>query len=225
MPMTNGESREYAVKTCHCKGINALTQTGPNCTAYVAIWLRKRSRNKQFVMNQYFRLTEQDGSVARFDDMDEHGRPGRAAMKAETMQARMKGNAKVEQTYIMTGSKGATQALKLVDSRSAKMISNKRWDGVGMYDLIKELGANKQLASIGIHTDVPHALGVDCSQKQAAYFDPNLGELTFSNAEWLAYWWANCFRHDRKENPKTRIRSAWSVMTDALYTVEIYQRV
>ena len=55
MPMTNAESLDFAFK-CYVKSVHAFTQRGPNCTGYVAMWLRKRSRNKPFFRADYFHV-------------------------------------------------------------------------------------------------------------------------------------------------------------------------
>lgn len=228
MPMTNGESIQFAMDKCHARKVSRLTQGGPNCTAYVAMWLRKRSRNKPFVTSEYFyldpELTEFRGQ--RSFEEESEGVKGKGVRKAEYWQPRMKGGGKAERTYIESGSKEKTRALKWVrDQHSTPMSTKKHWDGLGVRKLILELGEQSQLASIGMWVGVPHALGVDCSQKRAAYFDPNLGELTFSNAEWLAYWWAMCFREDRSERPSSTMPSAWKHMTDSRFTAQIYERV
>ena len=200
MPETNGGSIQFALNECHAKKVSRLKQGGPNCTAYVAMWLRKRSRDKPFVTSDYFHLTDKDKRLLWFEEESE-GVLGKGVVKAEPLQGKLKGDRKAELAYITSGSKGTTRALEWVRDEEQAPISRKRWDGMNVHDLILELGKWKQLASLGLFVGVPHALGVDCSQKPAAYFDPNLGELTFPNAKWLAYWWAMCFREDRSEKP------------------------
>lgn len=102
------------------------------------------------------------------------------------------------------------------------MSTKKAWDGRGVRQLILELGKQKQLASLGLFVRVPHAIGVDCSQKYSVYFDPNLGELTFPNAEWLAHWWVNCFKEGSKVST---MPSAWRDMADSRFTAQIYKRL
>lgn len=233
--MTNAESRDFAFK-CYAKSVHAFTQRGPNCTGYVAMWLRKRSRNKPFFRADYFHVEPEGKRLSRVDERTPDGKLARGAEKAELLQMFMKGKKDArpgerdwakewEQNYIVSGSKRTTTALEFVRELSNQQMSSKLWDGKGMARLIGELGKNKELASLGVFADVPHALGVDCSVTPCAYFDPNLGELTFPNADWLAYWWKNCFSTDRAKNPRTNMPSAWLNMTDAPFRAEIYKRV
>lgn len=241
MPMTNGESRQLALTKCYARSVHAFSQQGPNCTAYVAMWLRKRSRNKPFFSGDYFRVTDVEDRVTRHvetlaDVVMAQPLPGnraelprnqtKGAEKAEAFQALMVGNRAFERGYITTGSKQRTTSLAFVDDRSAQAMSERKpWDGKGIAGLIADLNRNKRMASVGIFTRVPHALGIDCSTKYPAYFDPNLGELTFANAEWLAYWWRKCYSADRSERPATTMLSAWRDMADGTFSAEIYQRV
>lgn len=105
MPMTNGESIRFAISDCYARSVSALSQGGPHCTAYVALWLRKRSRDKPFFAGDYFHLTEEEKKVRRYEESND-GVVGKGATKAGMMQERMKGDRKAELSYITSGSRG-----------------------------------------------------------------------------------------------------------------------
>ncbi len=217
--MDNNNARRLAAVTYGATGIVEFTQEGSLCTAYVASWLRRRSRDKDFWGEG--RFSREAGGTRRYGDK------GAAVERAKLQMPSFLNSTKEERAYIESGSKHLTATLQHVTGYQGTV--NAQNGESSLIAAFSELESDKMLASLSILMEksaadsLPsHAIGVDCSRNGCAYFDPNLGELTFPSATKLGGWWFECFR-DRK-NTGTSTYSAFSRMVDGMFRIEIYER-
>jgi hypothetical protein len=227
MPIDNATARELATHVYHATVATAFSQTSNSCIGYVAMWLRKRSRNKGFFTdanNKFQKFVRPDG-VTIFEDQDDDRIDLKSANKAQMYQWLMHKSSAVEVNYIEQGSKQQVKALEFVGSR-AGFVSNKAWDARGLTDFISALALNKQLASVGVGFDEKaHAIGFDCSLRDAAYFDPNLGEFIFPNVSNLVKWWRFCHKYERGPNDNVPAFSTWKSIRDGRFTANVFKRI
>lgn len=223
--MNNAECRELAIHKFHARDAKQFVQKAPVCAAYVAIWLRKRSRNKS-MWNQgppYFDKLQLSDVLDAYLEMNDDNTSLKGVTKATKMQEGFKAGGHLEHQYICSGSKGKQPVLRFEGTTSGAISSPKaKQAGNDLWRKFESLETDKRLASIGIFTTVPHAIGIDCSvPKECTYFDPNLGELTFPGARYLGTWWSACFTD--RQNVKAGL-SAWKDICDSTWRADEYSR-
>jgi hypothetical protein len=223
--MNNAESRELAIKKYRAKDVKQFTQKAPVCAAYVAIWLRKRSLGEAMWNQgpQYFDKMALSDVLDAYLEHDDANKPLKGITKAIRMTEGFKAGGHLERQYVASGSTGKKSVLKFETTTDGSISSPKaKQAGNILWKKFLSLETDKRMASFGIFTTVPHAIGVDCSQaKSCVYFDPNLGELTFPEAGWLGAWWSECFAD--RQNVKAGL-SAWKEICDSVWRADEYSR-
>ncbi len=218
--MDNNASRTLATAKYGASNVIEFTQDGSLCTAYVAAWLRKRSRGKDFWG---------DGRFGRDNEgTRRYGHAGAAVTKAKRDMPGFLKDPKLEVGYIQAGTKQLASGLEHV--LGYKGMVNARNGESSLVAAFGEVATEKMLASFSVFVQrsdkdsLPsHALGLDCSGAGCVYFDPNLGEFTFASIDKLGDWWFDCFRD--RHNTGVSTYSAFQRMIDGHFKVELYERV
>jgi hypothetical protein len=214
-PMNNRQTRLAATMYFHASVVRQFTQSGPHCVGWTSTWLRKRSLNKDMFGNaKYF-------SAEPYKKMMVYIAEDHAERNARARQAKFPTDTAAERAYVTLGTHGQKRGLVFVERRGPTPLSlTEATPCSGIIQEFSLLGVNKQLASIGLPTEIAHAVGVDCSRGDCVYFDPQLGEFTFPSAKQLGRWWKYCFV-DRANEPGAY--SAWDQIFDGPFSLDVYR--
>lgn len=217
--MDNNSSRALAKNKYGASDIVEFSQGASLCTAYVAAWLRKRSRGKDFWGDK--RFGREDGGTRRY------GHEGAAVTKAKAQMPDFLKDPKLEVAYIQAGSKGLNHGLAhvlgyggLVSGQNGESSLKAAFEEVATAKMLASLSVSIERAALDVLPS--HAIGLDCSGAGSVYFDPNLGQLTFHAIDELCDWWFECFG-DRK-NTGASTNSAFQRMIDSRFRIEFYER-
>jgi hypothetical protein len=167
---------------------HVFRQHNDSCRAYVAMWLRGYAKDdsKGFWKEKYFALHEgrqittdsMDGKIDDLMKMEDLPRKESDRVLSEFLVLGKK------QGKTKSGSKVLNMASKSIEARLVKhMLSDLEKVSVGENLLFLSLaGGNGH-----------HACGLDFSYGSCVYFDPNFGEVFFSNFTKFKNWFNACW--------------------------------
>ena len=191
---SNHDARLWATK--HLGTCLPFSQTQGHCAGLVAWWIRARFQGKSqgfWTTKNYF-----------LDGGPPYIASGKGLAKSIVLQSQMQGK-DAYVAYIISGERSDKPnkfsipgTAKIKGSKSPGAISDQDMDCAAIraeFLRVVESGWVGRFTVTTRDATVLHAVALDgSSKKYAHYFDPNLGEFEFMDAESFCDWWCECYQ-------------------------------
>ena len=233
---TNHEARSIAMRQRNAI-VMPYVQSEGNCDGTVSWWMRNRLQNKSIWRTKYFTrihnvenyLDEPEGRFVATDHYEENVKQGtdKGLEKSRQLQLLFYGTG-ADRQYITNGirfdkpDKEPKSVARFVGDEGPLSISDFADRGDNCNNIGKSFiraSLNKYVVKYSVTSTTAHALGLDCLESpRLRYFDPNIGEIIFSNVAELIKWWRYCYQNRAVGG------GAFGIMMN-MFKAEFYERL